>query len=372
MVVRENELEVLISTWRDKLFSVQNTILELLEGLDRLETQKIIQTRSCSGSVRVKEEERSPMMDAESMGEEGWGRARDLVEVNIKEGHRTIDEQLPDHFLNNPSLTISSVQDSDAMEEENNAEESSQSTLNSTNTGQENNERMYQCDFCEYQTKVKFSLNRHLQLHEENPMQAEQQNQMQQNQINKVQMNLQNQLQKIKSCDHCDYTTKRADFLKKHIQKHHPQVNPPVQKTVQNAATDDRRMSSRHYGSSSNVQYTTSPTVQYTTSPAVQYATTPSIHYPNNTQQYTTSTTSSEQFTATPVAHYTTPSSAQYTTSSVQYTTRPNVEFDKYSCAHCRYITTRIGDLKKHMASEHPKETMSVQLKTTQPSKGYH
>ena len=34
----------------------------------------------------------------------------DLVEVNIKEGHRTIDEQLPDHFLNNPSLTISSVQ----------------------------------------------------------------------------------------------------------------------------------------------------------------------------------------------------------------------------------------------------------------------
>lgn len=48
---------------------------------------------------------------------------------------------------------------------------------------------------------------------------------------------------------------------------------------------DDRRMSSRHYGSSSNVQYTTSPTVQYTTSPAVQYATTPSIHYPNNTQQ---------------------------------------------------------------------------------------
>jgi len=40
MVVRENELEVLISTWRDKLFSVQNTILELLEGLDRLETQK--------------------------------------------------------------------------------------------------------------------------------------------------------------------------------------------------------------------------------------------------------------------------------------------------------------------------------------------
>ena len=86
-----------------------------------------------------------------------------------------------------------------------------------------------------------------------------------------------------------------------------------------------------------------------------------------SSRQYSTvaySTTTSSSTAA--AGQYSTASPVQYKpVSGVQpYSARHNVAFDKYSCAHCRYITTRIGDLKKHMATEHPKVSLAYDNQT--------
>ncbi|XP_023347742.1 sex-determining region Y protein isoform X2 [Eurytemora carolleeae] len=272
MVGRETELEMIITSWRDKLFSVQNTILELLEGLDKLESEKLISSETDEADLEdavivVKKEQDD---DGKGMDEgmehestdDGWEDTQDLVEVKLNEGanfsdsrdvndspfdrehhqhpqsygqghpqehqhlHLHSQEQL--HVQNQPQ-ELHQVHDQHqhgfnqlqgqmphqvhvnshehqhqyppVQPVQQHHQQGVQETSEYFNNSQNTNESQYQCEICDFSTKVKFTLNRHMKLHEDNQTQ----------------------------CEKCSYTSNRMDCMARHVKKHHNQPTTQIQ-----------------------------------------------------------------------------------------------------------------------------------------------